>query len=107
MNFVVITEFCSNSIYRIVMKFGDYNKIQSCSLDYEKIKGITMKSYSQKKLDSRDSFDSVEDPITIAEVLGTTSLAGEEAVAVTFLFDVFLKFCLSFSFPVPPTFVSL
>ena len=98
MNFVIIREFCSNLIYQIVMimkKFG------VCSLDYEKIKGITTKSYSQKTLNSLDSVDfvdSVEDPVTVSEVLGTTSLAGEEAVAVTVLFDFFLKFCLSFSF---------
>ena len=95
MNFVIIGKFCSNLIYWIATKFGDYDKIWSCLLDYEKIKGITIKSYSQKTL---DSVDSVEDPITVAKVLGTTSLAGEEAVAVTFLFDFFLKFCLSFSF---------
>ena len=29
MNFVVIREFCSNPIYQIVTKFGDYDKIHS------------------------------------------------------------------------------
>ena len=38
-------------------------------------------------VDSVDPVDSVEDPITVWDVLGTRSLASEEAVAVTFLFD--------------------
>ena len=85
-------------------------KFGVCSLDYNKIKGITTKSYSDKRkesVDSVDPVDSVEDPITVTEVLGTRSLAGEEAVAVTFLFDFFLKFCFLFLFPLPPTFVYL
>ena len=98
MNFVIIGEFHSNPIYWIVMKLVIITKFGVCLSDYKNIKVITTKSYSQKTLDSLDSIDSVEDPITVSEVLGTTSLAGKEAVAVTFLFDFFLKFCLSFSF---------
>ena len=57
-------------------------KFGVCLLDYDKIKGITMKSYSDKRKESADSVDSVdpvdsvEDPITVTEVLGTRSLAG-------------------------------
>ena len=60
-----------------------------------------MKSYSQNRKESVDSVNtvnSVEDPITVSEVLGTRSLAGEEAVAVTFPFDFSSSFAFFFFF---------
>ena len=58
---------------RLQQNSGIMTKFGVCWSDCEKIKGITMKSYSQKEL---ESVDSVEDPITVSEVLGTRSLAG-------------------------------
>ena len=82
-------------------------KFGVCLWDYDKIKRITMKFYSDKRkksvdcVDSVEPVDSVEDPITVSEVLGTRSLAGEEAVAVTFLFPQVLPLFFFFLFLQP------